>query len=84
MPEVQWEPRLALDGGADGLAIVREIIATSPERLRVGGFLLLEIGADQAEAVLALFAATGRFEVGRLLRDLAGRPRVIAARRREG
>jgi release factor glutamine methyltransferase len=82
MPEVHWEPRLALDGGADGLRIIREIIATSPERIRPGGFLLLEIGADQAERVEALVAASGRWEPARLRRDLAGRPRVIVARRR--
>ena len=84
MPEIQWEPRLALDGGADGLRVQRDIIATSPERIRPGGFLLLEIGADQAEAILALLGKMGRFETGRIFRDLAGRPRVIAARRRDG
>jgi len=82
MPEVQWEPRLALDGGDDGLRVAREIIATSPDRMRPGGFLLLEIGADQAEAVQALTAASGRFEPARLCPDLAGRPRVVVARRR--
>lgn len=81
MPEIQWEPRLALDGGADGLRVQRDIIATSPERIRPGGCLLLEIGADQAEAILALLGKMGRFETGRIFRDLAGRPRVIAARR---
>jgi len=81
MPEIQWEPRLALDGGADGLRVQRDIITTSPERIRPGGFLLLEIGADQAEAILALLGKMGRFETGRIFRDLAGRPRVIAARR---
>ena len=84
MPEIRWEPRLALDGGADGLRVQREIIATSPERIRPGGCLLLEIGADQAEAILALLGKMGRFETGRIFRDLAGRPRVIAARRRDG
>ena len=84
MPEIQWEPRLALDGGADGLRVQRDIIATSPERIRPGGCLLLEIGADQAEAILALLGKMGRFEIGRIFRDLAGRPRVIAARRRNG
>jgi release factor glutamine methyltransferase len=82
MPEVRWEPRLALDGGADGLRVLREIVASSPDRLRPGGALLLEIGADQAEAVGALMAASGRFEAAGLRRDLAGRPRVVVARRR--
>ena len=82
MPEVQWEPRLALDGGADGLRVLREIVASSPDRIRPGGFLLLEIGADQAEAVGGLLAASGRFDPTRLCLDLAGRPRVVVARRR--
>jgi release factor glutamine methyltransferase len=82
MPEVQWEPRLALDGGVDGLRVIREILATSPDRIRPGGFLLLEIGADQADAVQTLMAASGRWEPARVRRDLAGRPRVVVARRR--
>jgi len=82
MPEVQWEPRLALDGGADGLRVAREIIETSPARIRPGGFLLLEIGAQQAEAVQALVGASGRWEPACVRCDLAGRPRVVVARRR--
>lgn len=81
MPEVQWEPRLALDGGADGLRVAREIIETSPSRIRPGGFLLLEIGAEQAEAIQELVAASGRWEPARVRCDLAGRPRVVVARR---
>jgi release factor glutamine methyltransferase len=81
MPEVHWEPRLALDGGADGLRVAREIIETSPSRIRPGGFLLLEIGAEQAEAIQGLVAASGGWEPARVRCDLAGRPRVVAARR---
>ena len=40
--------------------------------------------SNQAEAILALLGKMGRFETGRIFRDLAGRPRVIAARRRDG
>jgi release factor glutamine methyltransferase len=82
MPEVQWEPRLAVDGGADGLEILREILATSPARIRPGGFLLTEIGAEQAAAVEALVAASGELELARCCSDLAGRPRVMVTRRR--
>jgi release factor glutamine methyltransferase len=82
MPEVHWEPRVALDGGHDGLQVIRDIIATSPDRMRPGGFLLLEIGADQAETVQALVATSDRLGLGRLWRDLAGRARVVVARRR--
>ncbi|MEK7205072.1 MAG: HemK/PrmC family methyltransferase, partial [candidate division NC10 bacterium] len=72
MPEVQWEPRRALDGGPDGLRFHREIIATAPRHLRPGGFLLVEIGADQAGAVAGLFEAGDDFEACRVLQDLAG------------
>jgi release factor glutamine methyltransferase len=81
MPEVRWEPRRALDGGPDGLAVIRAILATTPACLRAGGALALEIGAGQAEAVAGLFAADGRYAPVRVFADLAGRPRVIAARR---
>ncbi|HSB79571.1 MAG TPA: peptide chain release factor N(5)-glutamine methyltransferase [Candidatus Methylomirabilis sp.] len=82
MPEVQWEPRMALDGGSDGLRVLREIIRTTPPHLWAGGSLLLEIGADQAAAVTRLVEATGQFESPRVLKDLAGRDRVVVVRRR--
>jgi len=82
MPEVQWEPRRALDGGPDGLRFHREIIATAARHLRPAGFLLLEIGADQAAAVAGLFEAGDDFEACRILQDLAARDRVVVARRR--
>jgi methylase of polypeptide subunit release factors len=50
--------------------------------MRPGGFLLLEIGADQAEAVRGMLGDSGRFEPARVRADLAGRPRVVSARRR--
>lgn len=81
MPEVQWEPRLAVDGGGDGLQVIREIVATSPAHIRPGGFLLLEIGAEQVDAVEALVTASRDLEPVRRWPDLAGRPRVVAARR---
>jgi release factor glutamine methyltransferase len=83
MPEIQWEPRLALDGGRDGLAVYRAILARAPEYIRVGGFLLLEIGADQADSVSRILEDFGGFDGIRILSDLAGRDRVVAARRRE-
>jgi methylase of polypeptide subunit release factors len=54
---------------------------TSPDRLRAGGWLLLEIGADQAAAATELFVRSGRFATPRHFRDLAGRVRVVAAQR---
>jgi release factor glutamine methyltransferase len=80
MPEVQWEPRRALDGGPDGLRVLKEIAATTRPRLARGGHLLVEIGADQAGAVAGMMAAADLTPVG-VCRDLAGRDRVVVARR---
>ncbi|MFC3070861.1 peptide chain release factor N(5)-glutamine methyltransferase [Phenylobacterium soli] len=77
-PEVrQWEPRLALDGGPDGLAAYRDL---APEILRVlkpGGRFAVEIGYDQKEAVEELFRAAGALDV-KTFRDLGDRDRVVA------
>jgi len=55
-PEVHHDPLAALDGGPDGLDLVRRLIDAAPERLTPGGALLLEIGAGQADAVNTLLA----------------------------
>jgi len=80
-PEVRrYEPRLALDGGADGLDAYRRL---APEILRVlkpGGRFAVEIGYDQKAAVEALFRAAGARDV-ETLRDLADRDRVVAGKK---
>jgi len=59
-PDVRdFDPRMALDGGADGLDCYRSIAATVPALLKPGGTLVVEIGAGQAPAVAALFSAAG-------------------------
>jgi release factor glutamine methyltransferase len=59
-PEVRdFEPRAALDGGPDGLAFYRRIVPAAPEYLNPGGWLMVEVGIDQAEAVTAMFAGAG-------------------------
>ena len=65
------EPRSALSSGADGLADIRRIVAQAPEHLAPGGWLLLEHGHDQAEAVRSLLAQGGFADV-QSRRDLAG------------
>jgi len=57
--EVQKEPRMALDGGKDGLDAIRAITAMAPKMLKPGGTLAMEIGAKQGAAVAKLFAANG-------------------------
>jgi release factor glutamine methyltransferase len=82
-PEVRdHEPRLALDGGLDGLDAYRQL---APEILRVlkpGGRFAVEIGFDQGPAVMALFAGAGAEGV-RLVRDLADRDRVVTGLRKD-
>ena len=77
-PEVrEHEPRLALDGGPDGLDAYRALV---PEVLRVlkpGGFFAVEIGFDQAPPVHALFEAAGARDL-QVIRDLGDRERVVA------
>lgn len=81
-PDVRdYEPRVALSGGDDGLAIVRRIVEGAAEWLEPSGALLLEVGADQAGAVVELMRAqpalcdvTTRFDLGQI-------ERVVEARR---
>ncbi len=72
-----FEPRLALDGGADGLDLVREIAVQGPRHLTPGGVLAMEIGADQGPAAVAILSSCGYYAV-ELARDLGGRDRVVS------
>jgi release factor glutamine methyltransferase len=79
--DLRFEPGAALtDGSADGLDSIRAIVAGTLEHLNPGGWLLLEHGYDQAEAVGALLASSG-FTQRASLPDLAGIPRVAVGRR---
>jgi len=79
-PEVsRHEPRAALDGGPDGLAVIRRIVAGAPPLLKPGGWLLMEIGEDQAGPLASLMAAEG-FSSIRARRDLNGVERYIGGR----
>jgi release factor glutamine methyltransferase len=80
-PEVrEHDPRLALDGGPDGLAAYRRLAPEILRVLRPGGRFAVEVGAGQAGAVEALFAAAGAGEIS-AHKDLAGRDRVVAGAR---
>ncbi|MCD8015705.1 MAG: peptide chain release factor N(5)-glutamine methyltransferase [Lachnospiraceae bacterium] len=73
------EPRMALDGGADGLDFYRRIICESRDYLQPGGWLLMEIGYDQGEAVSDLMRENEFAEV-RIAKDLPGNDRVVSGR----
>lgn len=82
-PEVRdHEPRIALDGGADGLDFYRRIAAHAGRFLKSGGRLMLEIGSTQEADVRAIFAGRPEWELGATVRDLARLPRVVTARRK--
>lgn len=71
-----FEPVAALDGGPDGLDLVRRLLAVLPERTAVDGVVVLEIGSDQGAAIHALAGALLPAWEVRVEPDLAGRPRV--------
>ena len=77
---VRHEPHLALYAGADGLDLIRRLVADAPALLRRGGMLVLENSDEQAGAVKGLLEAAGFVDVA-FHRDLAGVDRVVAARR---
>ena len=79
-PEIKnFEPRLALDGGPDGLDFYRTVIPHMSSCLKAGGFVALEIGAGQGQAVAELFAAAGTYDAVRIVKDYARKDRVVTA-----
>jgi len=79
-PDVRnFEPMRALDGGPDGLDVIRRLAANAENFLNRPGVLVLEFGDEQAEAVGRILVSAG-FEVIRIFRDLSGKPRVIKGR----
>lgn len=77
--EVQKEPKLALDGGVDGLVVIRPLVVAALPRLKAGGTLALEISDDQGAAVKALLDAAGAVDT-RIVKDLARLDRMVFGR----
>jgi release factor glutamine methyltransferase len=75
-----FEPRLALDGGGDGMSLITRIVDETAQRLRSGGVLAMEVHHDQAARVSALFESAGFFDIERR-RDYGGHERVVSGRR---
>jgi len=79
MPEVRdHEPRIALDGGDDGLTFYRRIAESAPAHLAKGGRIFLEIGYDQGEAVASILADAGFADIN-IVKDYSGNDRVVVA-----
>lgn len=79
-PDVaRWEPRRALDGGADGLDAYRELLAALPQRLSPGGYAVMELGAGQGQAVSAMAHGSG-LQIVATRADLAGHVRALTLR----
>ena len=81
--EVQREPALALDGGADGLRFYRAIASLWLPAVKPGGVVAVEIGVGQAEAVRALWERAGLRDIC-VEQDIAGIGRVVAGRKPAG
>ncbi len=77
-----YEPRVALDGGGDGLDLIRRLAAQLHEHLSAGGIAALEVGAGQAPTV-AKVLADGRLAGIEVLKDYAGIERVVVGRREQ-
>ena len=81
-PEIRdFEPWEAIDGGADGLALIERIIARSQESIKPRGVLILELDPYQADRVTEMMKSNGGFNSIRIHRDLEGRKRVVEAHR---
>lgn len=76
------EPRSALDGGPDGLDVIRRLIANAPQHLASQGKLLIEISGEQVDAVSQLLTANGNYGDIAVQKDLAKQPRVVRAVRK--
>lgn len=74
----RFEPQDALDGGPSGLDFYHRIIKDAPEHLKKDGWLVLEIGHDQAKAVTAMMEETGAYDEIAVYKDLAGHDRTVA------
>ncbi len=81
-PEVRlFEPRVALAGGEDGLAIYRRLVRDAADLLYEGGWLIVEVGQGQADPVRRLIEDTGRYGAMEIRPDQAGIERVVCAQR---
>jgi release factor glutamine methyltransferase len=77
-----YEPHVALDGGADGFAVFDRLLAGAPERLKPGGYLIVEIGSAQEAPARERIGQVAGLELAKTIHDGSGHPRVLKAQRR--
>ena len=82
-PELSHEPHLALAGGPDGLVFYRRIVAGAGEHLSAGGFVALEVGAQQARQVAELAGPDSGLQMSEIVKDYGGIERVVVLERRQ-
>lgn len=83
-PEVaNHEPRLALDGGKDGLAFYRKLLLDAPSLLKPGGALAFEIGLNQRSAIEEIASSVDQWHMAKCYKDLAGVERVLIFERKD-
>jgi release factor glutamine methyltransferase len=85
-PEVRkWEPRTALAAGKEGLDVIKKLAEQAPEYLLPGGWLFIEIGADQRDSVQAMFTgpAGAAYDAVEIMDDWSNRPRILKARKKD-
>lgn len=80
--ELQFEPRASLDGGRDGLKLIKKIIKQSQEFLNANGLLIMEIGFGQAKAVKNLFSKCNAFNIIEIIKDYNQIDRIVVAKKR--
>ncbi len=78
-PEIKFEPRLALDGGNDGLDYYRSIVEQSPAYLADEGYLIMEMGYGQSPAIKNILQKSGKFEIIEVVKDYSDIERVLVA-----
>ena len=76
-PEIQWEPREALDGGPDGLGVIRRLLQQSSEKLKPGGVMLLEMDPRQVDPLQELARKLFPSAAVTIEQDLAHLDRIL-------
>lgn len=79
MPEIRFEPRVALDGGPGGMRYIERIIPDAADFIRPGGWLLVEMDPSQIPTALELIERTGRYRHAKAVKDYSRRLRIVAA-----